>query len=388
MLAVGGLLTPVAVAGSLYDTAPPIGLPSSHAVQYSAYLNVGWDSNTSCRPDGDSSAYTGFGVRATYAEYESVNKAAYNANIGGYYYFDGAYDSNQKLFADIDLSGRFIRDLGSGSTLTLSGNVGYKADPNYANGISSSRAQGDVFLWSLNAAYSRPVDARWSWNLSVNSSGYYYSEEQYNIDDRYYVGASTGMSYKYTERTTFSGNFSWRFDGRSEGEDANNIYAGLTVAHSIDAISSISLSANAQFKTIDGGTNVYPNLRIGYNRRMADVLNLSFYLSLDNENINTYLGQGAMYRSSMTWRSGVMLTYNLTPQIALFGGAELYFSDYSKGTNGLEDSNQKTYSVNCGISYAITKSLAWTTTYKYTQGNEDAGDYTRNIVQSGLTYSF
>lgn len=387
-LVMSGAFASVAGAVSLYDTAPPIGLPVSHAVQYGAYINVGWDSNPNSWSHGDDSAYTSFGVRATYAEYESVNRAAYNANIGGIYYFKDAYGADQQMFSDISLSGSLSHSMGSGSTLSLSGNVSYRAEPNYADGISNSRAQGDVFSWGVSALYSRPVDARWSWNLGVNTDGYYYAEEQYQIDDRYYVGARTGLSYKYTERTSFNGDLSWRFDGRNHGYNANNIYAGVGVAHSIDSVSSVSASVNAQFKIIDGDTSVYPNVRLGYNRRLTDVLNMNFYVSLDNENVNTYLYDGSSYLSNTTWRSGLRLTYSITPQVSVFGGADLLFSDYSKGTNGLADSNQRTYSVNCGFSYAVTKSLTWTTSYKYTQGNKDAGDYTRNIVQSGLSYSF
>lgn len=388
ILIASGVLVPALQAASLYDTAPPIGLPVSHAVQYSAYINAGWDSNTNSWHDGKGSAYTGFGVRATYAEYESVTKAAYNANIGGMYYFKDAYGADQKLFSDISLSGSLSHHLGSGSVLSLNGNFGYRAEPNYASGISSARAQGDVLTWGLNANYSRPVDARWSWNLGASTDGYYYAEKEYRIDDRFYVGANTGMTYKYTERTSFSGSVSWRFDGRDHGYDANNVYAGLGVAHSIDAVSSVSLNVNAQLKFIDGDCNVYPNVRFGYNRRLTDVLNMSLYVSLDNENVNTYLGENYNYLSNATWRSGLMITYHITPQVSIFGGADLLFSDYSKGTNGLASSNQRTYSVNVGFSYAVTKSLAWNASYKFTQGNKDAGDYTRNIIQSGLSYSF
>lgn len=388
ILLTGGVLVPALQAASLYDTAPPIGLPVSHAVQYSAYINAGWDSNTNSSSNREGSAYTGFGVRATYAEYESVTKAAYNANIGGKYYFKGAYATNQKLFSDIDISGSLSHHMGSGAVLALNGQLGYRAEPNYANGISSARAQGDVLTWGLNANYSKPMDARWSWNLGVSTDGYYYSEKAYQIDDRYYVGARTGMSYKYTERTSFNGNLSWRFDGRDHGYNANNIYAGVGVAHSIDSVSSVSASVNAQLKIIDGDTSVYPNVCFGYNRRLTDVLNMSFYVSLDNENVNTYLYDGSSYLSNTTWRSGLRLTYNITPQVSVFGGADLLFSDYSKGINGLADSNQRTYSLNCGFAYAVTESLTWSASYKFTQGNKDAGDYTRNVIESGLSYSF
>lgn len=387
-LLAGGLLLPVTQAASLYDTAPPIGLPVSHAVQYAAYINAGWDSNTNSWHDGEGSAYTSFGVRATYAEYESVTKAAYNANIGGTYYFKDAYGTDQKLFSDINLTGSLSHHMGSGSVLNMSGNLGYRAEPNYASGISSARAQGDVFTWGLNMDYSRPMDARWSWSIGASTDGYYYTEKAYRIDDRFYVGARTGLSYKYTERTSFSGNLSWRYDGREHGYDANNVYAGLSVAHSIDAVSSVSAGVNAQLKFIDGECNVYPNVRFGYNRRLTDVLNMSLYVSLDNENVNTYLGENYNYLSNATWRGGLTITYHITPQVSVFGGADLMFCDYSKGTNGLASSDQRTYSVNVGFSYAVTKSLAWSASYKYTQGNKAAGDYTRNIIQSGLTYSF
>lgn len=386
-IAVSGLISAPALAGSLYETAPRIGLPESYAIAWSAYANVGYDSNINSTPDRQESAFVRFGVKSSYGEYESADKISYNMALGATCYMRSAYSTNQKLFPDISLSGSFEHQMGSGSVFGATAAVAYQPEPDFSNGISSARARGNTLMWNVNTTYSQPIDSRLSWNASFGTSGYRYMESEYRWDDRQYINVSTGLAYKTSQTTTYGLNVTYRWDQRDFGLDAHNVYVNASVSHAIDSVSSCSASIGLQTKFIDGETNFYPNARLGYSRRLTEGLSANMYLSLDNENIGTYY-RSSNYLSDLTWRLGARLDYRISPQFAINGGVEWLYSDYSRGTNGLGSMHQSTYVLSAGFNYSITRDLAWTARYKYTDGSQWAGDYTRQIVETGFTYNF
>lgn len=386
-IALSGLASAPVLAGSLYETAPRIGLPESYAIAWSAYANVGYDSNINSTPDRQESAFVRFGVRSSYGEFESADKMSYNLALGAICYMRSAYSTNQKLFPDITLSGSYEHQMGSGSVFGASATVAYQPEPDFSNGISSARARGNTLMWNVNTTYSQPIDSRLSWNVALGTSGYRYMESEYRWDDRQYVTVSGGLAYKSSTTTTYGLNVTYRWDQRDFGLDANNLYLNASVSHAIDSVSSCSVSIGLQTKFIDGETNFYPNARLGYNRRLTEGLSANMYLSLDNENIGTYYGSSS-YLSDMTWRLGGRLDYRISPQFAINGGVEWLYSNYSRGTNGLDSMHQSTYVLSAGFSYSITRDLAWTARYKFTDGSQWAGDYTRQIVETGFTYNF
>lgn len=387
-LALSGFAVSSAMAGSLYDSAPTIGIPESYAVSWAAHVSLGYDSNINSSPDAQESAFVRAGVSSAYGEFESADKISYNVGLGVMYYMRKAYSTNNRVFPDITLGGTYERSLGSGSRIRLSANVAYQPEPDYSNGISSARARGNTFMWNVAANYSRPIDTRLSWVVGVGTSGYMYEEREYRYDDRQYVTGSLGLNYKSSPATTYGLTLSYRLDRREYGENANNIYLNASATHALDSVSSVFASVGLQSKHIDDHMYFYPNFRAGYNRQLTEGLSANLYVNLDNENIGTYAFPTLNYLSDMTWRLGARLNYTISPMVTVFGGVEWLYCDYSRGTNGLQDMSQSTYVLSAGLNYAITKHLSWNTLYKFTDGSKWAGDYTRSIVQTGFSYSF
>lgn len=387
-LALAGICTPAAFALSLYDTAPPIGLPESHAVKYSANLSAGYDDNlNSSKNNREGGGFVRFGVGASYADYESVTRVTYNAHIGGTLYDNDANGTNEKLFSDISLSGSLAHSFTPGSTYSLSANVSYKPEPDYENGISAARVQGDCLNWSISNAYSQAIDARWSWSVNASYSGNVYSEPTYQYDDRQYVSTGASLSYKYSTLTSYSLSTSYRYDLRRAGLDSENLYVTLGVNSSISPVSSISLSLGTQTKFIDGGSSVYPNVRFGYNRKLTEGLSMSAYASYDNENVDTYAGGNSNYLSNATWRAGLTSTYRFSPKVSFNFDVSLINANYEDGTYGLQNSDRMTWSATAGMSYSFTPSLTGSLRYTYTR-QTGTYDYYRNVMSAGLTYSF
>ena len=82
-LLLAGLCAVNAAAISLYDTAPSVGLPDSHAANYSAYARIGYDTNMNASAfDEKASPYVNAGFGASFADYESVDKISYRFNLG------------------------------------------------------------------------------------------------------------------------------------------------------------------------------------------------------------------------------------------------------------------------------------------------------------------
>ncbi len=299
-----GLFAGSAHAFSLYDTAPSVGLPQSHAIKYNTYVRLGYDSNMdSSYSDETASCYVNAGLGASYADFESVNKISYNFNIGATKYLKESEGSGKSMYADCGLSASIAHSISARSTYMASLSLTYSPEPDYASGISASRRQGDCLYWAFNNSYNQSIDARWSWNVSAGYSGNLYSETEYQSDDRQYLNCGAGLNYRSSELLSYQVNLSYRFDMRDVGYNSDNYTVTIGFTRSLDPVSSCSGSLGLQTKQIHGDVILSPNLHLGYNRKVTEGLSMNTYLSLSNENVDTYRVNGN-YLSDMTWRLG------------------------------------------------------------------------------------
>lgn len=392
-ICIGLATAPAAFSLSLYDTAPPIGLPESHAIRYNAHVSMGFDDNLNAtKTNKKSGEYASFGVGASYADYESTCKLSYHANVGGKLYDSRANGTNQRLFSDISGGFSMSKSLDVGRVLSLHGTLHYCPEPDYSNYISADRAQGDCFNWSLSSAYSQSIDSRWSWTVTASTSGNIYTTGGYKIDNRKYISTSASLNYKASTQTSYSASVSYRFDLREHGNDSRNVYGNFSVNHSIDPVSSCNLTVGVQLKNIAGQNNLYPNIRAGYRRQMGAGLSLDSYISLDNENVNTHhiTRVGTFdYLSDMTWRIGMNASYQVSPLVSVNFGGSVLSTQYGKGTNGIGDVDRTTWSLHCGASYRYRPDLSFNLNYSYTYstGSQNYG-YDRNVVSAGVSYTF
>lgn len=379
---------------SLYDTAPTIGLPESHAVRYSVSGSVGYDDNVnSQKTDKTSSLLLSASLGATYADFESAEKVSYSANLGATYYLKSANSSGQKLFSNNSVSATWSHKLNDMMDNSVSLSVRYTPEPDYANGISAARRQGDCFNWSVSDSFSRAMDARWSWSANASYSGNIYTNSTYQVDNRQYVNTGMSLSLRPGDLTSYSLSMSYRYDLRDYGYNSNNLSLTLGVNRSIDAFSSANLSVGIQQKLIHGKQIWSPNVRAGYNRRVAEGLSVNSYLSLDNENIDTYRGVGLNYLSNPTWRVGANLSYSWHPELSFTMGCSLLQSNYSRGERGLGNSSRTTVTPTLGVSFKFTDRLSGHVNYNCTistSSNNGGGEYryVRNHVTVGTSYSF
>ena len=387
-----GIFAGSAHAFSLYDTAPSVGLPQSHAIRYNTYVRLGYDSNMDASySDETASCYVNAGLGASYADFESVNKISYNFNIGATKYLKESESSGKSMYADCGLSASIAHSISARSTYMASLSLTYSPEPDYASGISASRRQGDCLYWSFSNSYNQSIDARWSWNVSAGYSGNLYSETEYQSDVRQYLNCGAGLNYRSSELLSYQVNLSYRFDMRDVGYNSDNYTVTIGFPRSLDPVSSCSGSLGLQTKQIHGDVILSPNLHLGYNRKVTEGLSMNTYLSLSNENVDTYRLNGN-YLSDMTWRLGANCSYRLSPDVAFNFGLSLVQSKYSQGTRGMSDETNITVNPSVGMSYNFSSDMVGSINYTYTWYNTDragtSDGYNRHNISTGLTYTF
>lgn len=393
-----GLCAGSASAISLYDTAPMVGLPESHAAQYSVYGRVGYDSNMNALgTNEEGSAFVNAGLSASFADYESVDKISYRFNLGATHYLSSGEGniggaSGKKTYMDMGLTGTLVHAFNSRSSYSAALNVSYSPEPDYATGISAARRQGECFNWSFNNSYNQSIDARWSWNVSAGYSGILYSETEYQTDDRQYFTVGAGLNYRASELVSYNIRFTYKNDQRDYGYNSDNMTLMFGYDQAIDPVSSFSASVGVQQKFVHNKSILSPNVRLGYNRKASEGFSVNSYLMLSNENVDTYRGANLNYLSDMTVRIGVDGVYTLSPDVSFTFGLSVLYSQYADGTAGMEDETNVTYSPKIGMRYRFSENLTGDIRYEYTIYNADKrrrnSDYTRHIISTGLSYTF
>lgn len=388
-----GMCAGSASAISLYDMAPSVGLPQSHAMQCNAYARLGYDSNMNTSfGEKEASCYVNAGVGASYADFESVDKISYNVNLGATKYLQKPKDDGRTMYADCGLSASMVHSFSASSSYMASLSMTYSPEPDYASGVSASRRQGDCLYWSFNNSYHEAMDARWSWNVGASYSGNLYSETEFQYDDRQYLSANAGLSYRATELLSYNTSLSYRYDFRDKGFNSNNLTLSIGFSLALDPVSSCCGNLGLQTKQVDGEVFLSPNLYLGYNRKVSEGLSASAFISLSNENVDTYRISGD-YLSDLALRVGVNSTYTLSPAVSFVFGLSAVHNNYSRGTNRMADETSITIEPTVGMDYRFSEQLTGNIRYAYTWYDIDRGStysegYTRHNVSAGVTYSF
>ncbi len=380
---------PAAFAFNLYDTAPSVGMPESYAIRYNSYVTVGYDDNINSRPtDQEGSTFSQFGVGAAYSDQESVTAIAYNVSLGGRLYNDEAESSSRQGFFDCSATASLTHSFSAESAYTTSVNLSFSPDLNIADSISSSYTQGEVFRWAWNHAYSQAIDSRWSWTASAAYNGNVHENNSYRQDDRHFLTGGLTLAYRYSPLTTYNISSTYRHDFRREGENSQNIYFNLGLTHSLTPISSVYATVGVQLKSVAGHDDLYPNLRAGYRREIGEGLSANIYFSMDNENVDSGYSSDSMYLSDVSLRAGANLVYTMTHKVSFHADVSVLNNQYSEHTGGRADKEETTWVLAAGMRYKFTERLTGLIDYQFTSSEQDWGDYHRNKVSTGVTYTF
>ncbi len=382
-------------AFTLYDEAPSLDLPEAHALRYSLSVSAGYDTNVDDLQSNErGSGKVSASFSGSYSKIESVLTASYSFRLGATYYFEQAENSHHHTFADCSFDANVNYQLDSRSSVGLSAMFRYTPDVDYGNTISSPTSQGDVLYWSVTGTGTHSISNLTSFSITLETSGVEYEEDEYNIDDRNYVGVNSSISYAYTPLTNISLNLSGRYDFRDYGLDSENLYLTLGVSSRLSPVSSISLNMGAQTKFISDETNFSPNLRLSYNHKLYNNDSFSIFASFDNENVGTarYNQTGTdifSYLSNAALRLGASYSKQFSQDWSGNVSVEYYSADYTDGqVASLQDETRINIFVRAGLSYRLTDDVSLGLNYTFTDANEDAGGYQRHSIMASTSYSF
>lgn len=385
---------------SLYESAPVIGLPESQAMKMTANVRYGYDTNPNARTSGGSkgSSYVNAGLSSSYADVESTDQISYSGRLGATYYVQT--NSNMKWRSDCSLSANMSHAFSAQSRFTGTASLTFTPEPEYDNGLSSQGNRGDTFTWNLNGSYREVIDSRWSWNFGGGYSGTMYTggyEKGYGNrydDDRQYLSLNSGLSYRQSDLTSYSMNFSARDELRAYGQDSASYNLNVGVNESLTPESSCNLNVGVQLKNVGSFNRFSPTVNAGYNRKMAEGLSMRAYVNFHNENIDTYRGENRNFRDVFTLRAGVSMTYTLTPDVSFTGDISGMQAKYGSGQNGLSGEDRLSYTAHLSMNYRFSEKLSGDIglTYDTMKTTKSSGaadyDYDRISLSTGLHYSF
>lgn len=397
LIAVAISTAPLVSAFSLYDTAPVVGVPESHAAEYFFSVRGGYDTNPKAAVNNkhdDAGCFVNAALSSTYADVESVDKLSYSVRLGGTRYIGTSGNENRKYYGDCSLDVALEHAFSAMSRYTGRAHVSYMPEPGYDNGFSSAGMRGDTLSWNLDNTYSEAMDARWSWNLGCNVSGTKYEQKTESYDDRQYYSASLGLNYRESDRLTYTSSASFRQETCVYSMDSRSAFGSFGVRYALDSVSTASVSVGAQCKMMDGRTTANPTLDVGYRRRVTDGLSVNGYVKYSDENVNNYSRTThSSYRSCATWRLGAYGTYVLSPDVSYNFGVQIMDTQYRKATNkNVKSSARRSFKPHIGMNYHFTPTMTGSLTAEYTYYHYDRGGnssmYNRWQYSAGISYRF
>lgn len=390
-------VTAPAMAFSLYDTAPNVGLPESQVAKYYLSTTVGYDTNpqgTYNKKNRKEGEYITLAAHTDYADVESVDQLSYRLTLGATRYFGGT-PSREKYYSDCGITATLVHSFSTQSRYTSSLNLSYKPEPSYADGMSTSSYTGDTLSWNWSNTYFQAIDTRWSWNAGLTYSGTHYDSSSYNYDDRQYLTPSVGLRYRESDITTYTLNISEREEWRKTGSDARSYFINGGIEQSLDPVSSFSASAGAQLKYMEHDHTLTPTLNLGYRRKVTDGLSINLFVVHSNENADNYNSRWqSSYRSTPTWRGGIRTEYRLSPDVRFGLTLQYRYAQYEKAPYAsMRDYSTQSFNPNFWMSYQFTERLETRVGCEYTMYKTDnqrytSNEYTRWRIYSQLTYQF
>ncbi len=397
-LVLSAVCSTVVDAYSLYDVAPLVGAPESYAVEYSARVKVGYDSNVDWAvEDEDDSPFINASVSAKYADMESVNKLSYSLRLGVTQYLDLEEDSyTAETRGDCKLEASMVHAFTSTDVLSSSLYVSYSPQPDYSFGYAPTYCVGDMLSASLANVYTHAVDSRWSLTGSLSLSSVTYTESIEQSDNRYYIELGVGARYRESAIMTYKVDARYTRELREEGFDSDRYTFTFGFQRALDPFSSCGADIGAQVRVYEDDSFASPYFSFSYRRKLSEGLNAQVFVRYSDENSGSnvsYRGSTQSYLKNDSWRAGAKMSYVLSPDVTYHFGADFLLNDYSEPTGGNSEYSTSRYCVNIGMDYAFTEHLRGLLSASYSilsrdYDTRDVDDATRWTVEAGATYEF
>ncbi len=398
----------VASAQGLYDLAPNDDAQESSPVKWYATANVGYDDNvtptiTSGPGHEQSAGYLSAYVGATFVSVTPQTTWDVYGQIGGIYYFDPIVTSNgtdtEDLFGEARLGFNITHRVSERLRLSSRNYVSYEMEPDYAYGMSSDRSLEQYLYYRTDNSIGYQWTERFGTYAGFAIYGADYQDSA-SVNDRTTWEAYLQLRYRATPQTVWTAGYRYGQTDRDVLGDSTSHYVTVGVEHRFSPNTVFAGNIGAQIRDTDNGsdgTSPYVDLalRSQVNEQFGYRL-FARYGYEDWDTTQTVDGVGPVaYDTNETFRFGITGDYIVSPQLTLFAGANIIYTDYSDGLSigGVAGPNTDVslYNLNIGFAYAFNDAWSLTGSYNYTNSISDdisSRDYSRNRVQIGARVDF
>lgn len=326
------------------------------------------------------------------------------ARLGCIYYFDapdtvGSEDIYSESRVGANLAHRFNERL----RLSSRNFISYELEPDYAQGIATSRSIGEYLYCQTDNA----LGYRWTERVA-SYTGFSLTELDYSdsdSSDRFTVVLYNQMRYQLNpEQTVLT--FDYRYsETAADGlaSDYTDQYLLLGVEHRFSTNTIMIARAGAQLHEADlGGDNTSPYAELTLRSQVNEQLMLRAFGRYGLEVYDTvqYYNTGFYdFEQRAVLRIGVSGEYALSPMFTISSGIDYINSVNDEGrwvggsttaARSADGLNQDLFNIYIGLSAKIQENLYATLNYNYTDSTSDFPDqeYNRNRISIGMRYEF
>jgi len=326
------------------------------------------------------------------------------ARLGLIYYFDapsGMDDTYGQARIGADLTHNFNERLRFSSRNFIA----YELEPDYAQGIATSRQAGEYFYWQTDDSIGYRWSERFATYSGIQLTGLDYDSDVPNADRFTWMIYNQGR-YQLTPQTVLTAEYRYAqttADGLAS--DATDHYLLGGVEHRFSPTTILIARAGAQFHEVDAAgsdDSVSPYVEVALNSQINTAFSVRSFLRYGLENYDTVRDVGAAggplfeFDARRTLRIGVAGEYALSQRLSLFGGVDYINTSFDEGrdvtdpTNTADGLSEDLINAYIGLSVKLTDYLYGSATYNHTTSDSDlfGGEYDRNRFSVGLRAEF
>lgn len=334
------------------------------------------------------------------------------ARLGLIYYIDepaarGADDLYPQARVGLNWTRRFTERL----RFVSRNFVSYELEPDYANGISTSRQLDAYLYWNTDNSIGFRWTERFATYTGFTLTGLNYDSSVQN-SDRFTWGVYQQFRYQLTPQSVLTGTYRYS-DTSADGlaADSSSHYALIGLEHRFSPNTILVANVGAQFRksdAVNGSDGTNPFAEIALRSRVNDVFSLRGFLRYSAEYYDTVrrvvgpTGTGFYeFDDRATLRVGITGEYQLSPRLSLFGGVDYIPASFNDGrlvgvpiagapplTVG--DQSEDVWHAHLGLSVRFTDSVYGSISYNYTDSSSDffGYSYDRSRVSVGVRAEF
>lgn len=306
--------------------------------------------------------------------------------IGGRYNEDSANGFDDFEW-DLGASAEYYRILNASNVLNTQAALAYRLDDDGAYGNTQARGGEEYFTYSLANSISTQLNETLQSELGLTFSG---TDFDNDVNDRSNVSVSAKLSERLTQ--LLRGYVVYSYTQISADDTDSDIHKfALGGDYDLTETETLNAELGIQLREIDNG---------------GDSQNLFAALSLDhsiNSSLSASLGTqygadeqaniigGTRYEDKTTWQTNAGLAYQATKQITLTTDIDYLLGQYEGAQGAATEGDENKITWSTGVSYAYSPQVTLNASYAFTDSDSDvstANDYDRNRLSLGANIAF